>query len=99
MVRKENRVINQTTVKQMLTLRHGQFRSRLIQKCSEYSDRSIFILPEDYTTKTCGKCGTLNETIGSKKVFDCSNGMCNLIIDRDINGARNILLRNAKLKE
>jgi len=94
----KNRAINETTVKQMLTLRHGQFRSRLIEKSREFSGRSVFILSEAYTTKTCGKCGILNNNIGSNKVFNCANESCNLIIDRDINGARNILLRNAKLK-
>jgi putative transposase len=49
------------------------------------------IVDESYTSKTCGKCGTLNENLKSKKVFKCNE--CDLLIDRDINGARNILIR------
>lgn len=47
---------------------------------------------EEYTSKTCTRCGRINHNLGSNKVFTCAS--CKLIIDRDINGARNILLKN-----
>ncbi|CAG8657271.1 10408_t:CDS:2 [Cetraspora pellucida] len=46
---------------------------------------------EEYTSKTCGKCGNINEKLGSSKMFKC--GFCNYVVDRDFNGARNILLK------
>jgi transposase len=40
-----------------------------------------------------GKCGKLNDQLKAKKIFNCKDANCNYIADRDINGARNILLR------
>lgn len=73
----------------MMTWSHYTFRQRLIHKASEYGVR-VIICREDYTSKTCTGCGTINN-IGSKKWLNCPS--CNLAIDRDINGARNIFLR------
>ena len=47
---------------------------------------------EEYTSKTCTNCLKINYNLGSDKTFKCPN--CSLIIDRDVNGARNILLKN-----
>jgi transposase len=41
--------------------------------------------------KTCGRCGHIHEKLGGNKRFKCP--ACGLEIDRDANGARNILLR------
>jgi transposase len=48
---------------------------------------------EDYTSKTCGQCGVLNQKLGGHKVFNCPEEGCDYIADRDISAARNILLR------
>ena len=53
--------------------------------------RNLKTVSEAYTTKTCGHCGSIHKTIGSNKVYNCNN--CSTRIDRDINGARNILIR------
>lgn len=45
-------------------------------------------LNESFTSKTCSKCGTMNNDLGSQKIYKCSE--CKVIMDRDINGARNI---------
>ena len=68
-----------------------KFKERLTYKCNSHGV-NLIIVDESYTSKTCGRCGTLNEELGSKKVFQCP--VCNLKIDRDINGARNILIKN-----
>lgn len=73
----------------MMTWSHYKFRERLIHKASEYNVK-VIICREDYTSKTCTKCGQLNN-IGNRKWLKCPS--CELEIDRDINGARNILLR------
>ena len=52
------------------------------------------IVDESYTSKTCGCCGELNE-VGLSRVYNCK--FCKTIIDRDINGGRNILIKNMSL--
>ena len=44
-----------------------------------------------YRSKTCGFCGYIHKKLGGSKVFSCPQ--CKTKLDRDINGARNILLR------
>ena len=68
-----------------------RFKERLSYKCNSHGS-NLHIVDESYTSKTCGRCGSLNDSLGSKKVFLCPK--CNLKIDRDINGARNILIKN-----
>lgn len=87
---KKNRNIGKTTTRNMLCLSHFSFLQKLKFKCIEYQ-RNLIITSEEYTSKTCGKCGTLNQNLGSSKTFKC--GICEVTIDRDINGARNILLK------
>ena len=55
----------------------------------------IYEFIEPFTSKTCGSCGKLNAGLGGDRVFHCSS--CDLYIDRDMNGARNIFLRNFSL--
>ena len=52
----------------------------------------IIIKPEYYTSMTCGRCGNLKYNLGRNEIYECEK--CNLKIDRDYNGSRNILLRN-----
>ena len=71
-------------------LSHYTFQQKIKNK-AETEGKRLILLNEAYTSKTCTKCGNLNQTLGSKKTFSCNN--CKLIIDRDINGARNILIK------
>jgi len=68
-----------------------RFKQRLSYK-SELEGVRLCIVDESYTSKTCGRCGNLNAKLGSSKVFNCP--YCGLVIDRDVNGARNILIKN-----
>jgi IS605 OrfB family transposase len=85
------RDISKNTSRRMLLLAHYRFRQRLLNKAKQYG-RNVVIVNEAYTTKTCTRCGVLNNKVGGKKTFICND--CYLIIGRDDNGARNILLRN-----
>jgi putative transposase len=85
------RKIGGATVKLMNTLSHYKFKQRLIQK-AQYTNCRVVVCSEAYTTKTCGLCGKINNKVGGAKVFDCRK--CGATQDRDVNGARNILLRN-----
>jgi putative transposase len=73
-------------------LSHYTFRERLKSKAAEY--QVIFkAVDESYTSKTCGKCGEIDENLGAKKIFKCPQEACGFKIARDYNGARNILLK------
>ena len=71
-------------------LRHDQFRRRLCNKCKERNVNLIFV-SEDYTSKTCSSCGHIKHDLGSSKIYDCNK--CNLKIDRDVNAAKNIMIK------
>jgi putative transposase len=75
----------------MMTLSHYSFRERLKEKSIEYGNEVIMVT-EEYTSKTCGRCGTMNTKLGGSKCFKCPN--CKMVMDRDCNGARNILIKN-----
>lgn len=94
MANKKKRKISRTTTRLLLGLSHYSFQQKLLYK-AKARGRSVILCKEHYTTKCCGKCGELNETIGSKKIFKC--GKCNLTMDRDIHAARNILIRALSL--
>jgi len=51
---------------------------------------SVIVCTEEYTSKTCGHCSHVHGTLGSAKKFKCPH--CNIVLDRDGNGARNICL-------
>jgi putative transposase len=76
------------TARMMLTFSHYKFKCFLKLKAEEYSCNVIDV-NEAYTSKTCSNCGKLHK-IGSKKTMICK---CGLVMDRDVNGARNILFR------
>ena len=73
-----------------LQLQHYTFRERLKFKGKEYNC-NVIVQDEAYTSKTCGKCGELNRKLGSSKIFNCSR--CKFKYDRDLNGARNIMIK------
>lgn len=74
----------------MLFWSHYKFKQRLIWKCN-LTGTNLKIVNESYTSKTCTGCGWINKDLGNKNIFKCLK--CNLKIDRDINGARNILIK------
>lgn len=86
--------LNSRVARSMMNLSHYLFRKRLLSVSEEYINCSVEIVSEEFTSQTCGKCGELNKDLGSNKVFKCVNKKCKIEIDRDVNGARNILLKN-----
>lgn len=98
MVKRDKRIISKKTVDGMLGLCHYKFRQRLLAKSRQYKNCKVLLVNESYTSKTCGQCGKINHTLGSKKIFKCKKekGGCGLVIGRDINGARNIFIKNVE---
>jgi putative transposase len=91
MVRRGKRRIRSKTARMMLTWSHFRFRQFLLHKIREYPWYQVIVCTEEYTSKTCGSCGHIHRKLGGSKVFRCPS--CAAELDRDINGARNILLR------
>lgn len=91
MVSKENdskkRKINKSVVRSMLGYRFYDFGQRLADACKKYGV-SLIRVNEAYTSRTNSFTGELIN-IGSRGSF-CYDG---IRVDRDINGARGILLR------
>ncbi len=76
-------------------LKHYQFKIRLLHKIREIPDTKVYIVTEEFTSKTCSNCGVIKQNLGSSKVLECIS--CGKSIDRDINGARNIFIKNVLL--
>lgn len=91
MVKNGKSKLRKNTKTELLGLSHYKFQCKLKFKCLEYQ-RKLIICGEEYTSKTCGRCGILNNKLVGKKIFKCDK--CELVIDRDLNGARNIYLKN-----
>jgi len=70
------------------------FKQRLTFAC-KYYNKTLCIVNESYTSKTCTECGELNDVQGSEE-YHCN--VCGLDVDRDVNGSRNILIKNLRLK-
>ena len=62
------------------------------KKSIEYGSE-IIIVTEEFTSKTCTNCGCQGTSYDKKRIKLCK---CGVKIDRDINGARNILIKNIK---
>ena len=85
---KKGRKLRKSVVRSMLSLRFFEFKERLKQKCKEcgvlYVEQN-----ESYTSKTNSFTGELMTNLGSKEWFMYDG----IKVHRDLNGARNILIR------
>lgn len=72
-------------------MRHYDFKLKLQYKC-KVNNCKLYIVNESYTSKTCSNCGVLNYKLGINKTFKCES--CEKTLDRDANGAMNILIKH-----
>jgi len=70
-------------------LSHYKFKLRLEYKCKA-NGCELDIVNESYTSKLCSNCGYCKDNLKLSRVYKCNQ--CKSIIDRDINGARNIYI-------
>jgi putative transposase len=90
MVPRNGRVFGSEVARAMLTWSHGLFAQRLHSAAYRYSGRHVRTdTGEPGTSKTCGGCGRWHADLGGNKTFVCPNAACGLVVDRDLNGARN----------
>lgn len=92
MIRSVDRKIQSPTVRKMVCWSHYRFRQHLLFRSKLLQGVSVHILGEEYTSKTCTHCQRVKHTLGGSKTYRCAG--CGLVADRDVCGARNILLKN-----
>lgn len=90
MTNKTKRKINTKTARNMLTWAHYRFKQILKNK-AELSGCQVIDTTEEFTSKTCTKCGHVHTKLGGSKVFKCPH--CGHKLLRDFNGALGILLK------
>lgn len=84
MVCKATRKIRSKTARSMLSWATYRFSQVLANQCAKYG--SVLIRhTEEYTSKTCSKCGHVHPTLGGRKMFRCTH--CGNYLPRDFNGA------------
>jgi transposase len=84
----KNHVLNKNTN----DLKFYEFKKRLLEKAEE-KNKLVYEINEAFTTKTCSSCGFINNLVGSSEVYKCVNNNCKIHVGRDINAAKNILMK------
>ena len=69
------------------------FKQRLQYKCYLHGIKYAEI-DEYCTSKCCSGCNYYKKDLGSSKIYNCNR--CKLVIDRDLNAAKNILMKGIK---
>jgi len=85
----KRRLTNKTT-RMMLGLKHYQFQQTLAWMCTKYG-KTLVEVNEAFTSKTQSWDGKVNSNLGGAKTI--RDPRTNLVVDRDVNGARGIMLR------
>lgn len=93
MVSNQSSKLTNKTCRLMLSMAHAEFRNRLHCKSVE-NDTKLMICTEEFTSKTCTYCGHLND-IGSSREHNCKR--CQNVFHRDINAARNMILKHIEV--
>lgn len=88
---KENSKLSAINKRISQNLSYYKFTQRLKYKC-EKNKINVTIVHEGYTSKLCSNCGWENEKLGKSKIFKCKE--CKKIIDRDINGSKNMIIKS-----
>lgn len=89
-IKKKNRRINKSIIRNMVVLGHCKFIERLKTKAEEFTKTKINIIEEHYTSQECLQCRKRTKT--KQEIYKCS--YCHYKIDRDILGSVNILLKH-----
>lgn len=71
-----------------------EFRRQLEYKCSWYGSELVVIDRWYPSSKTCSRCGAIQELTLSDRIYKCD---CGLEMDRDLNAAINIRAKHARI--
>jgi transposase len=89
-VKKSSSVLSKVAKVACLRMKFYEFRLRLMYKCSVRNIK-FKLMDEFYTSKTCSVCGNYNDTLKGEIEYHCKE--CETKIHRDINGCRNIYMK------
>ena len=84
------RYLNRRSKQHLSMWSHYQFRKRLKDR-ARLLGAKVYVVTEEFTSRTCTKCGHVCPK-SSKKLKCCES--CGHVTDRDVNGARNILMKS-----
>ncbi|GAA6617083.1 zinc ribbon domain-containing protein [Scytonema sp. NUACC26] len=87
---KKKRKLKSKSARAMMTWAFYDFSQTLQHLCNRYGSRLVRVT-EEYTSKTCTKCGHVHHKLGGNKKFKCPN--CGYEIKRDFQGALGIFLK------
>jgi putative transposase len=90
-VSKKSSILSNTQKVACLRTNYYVFSQRLAFKCKQ-NNVTFKLVDERYTSQTCSCCGNINKDLGGSDIYNCNE--CKTIIDRDINGARNIYIKS-----
>ena len=83
--------LNKKSKSVLASLKHCEFVNRLIHKSKEFLNCQVIEVNEAFTSKTCGLCGNVKLDLGKNRIYECN--ICKNVIGRDVNAARNVMLR------
>lgn len=90
MVQKPKRKIRSKTARAMLTWAHYRFKL-FLKLAAVRRGCTVVDVTEEYTSKTCTRCGHVHTRLGGSKTFTCPE--CGHTLPRDFNGAFGIMLK------
>ena len=90
MVIKSKRKLKSKSARAMITWAFYQFSETLQHLCNRYGSKLVRVT-EEYTSKTCTRCGHVHHKLGGNKTFKCPS--CGYTIKRDFQGAFGIFLK------
>jgi len=90
MVQKVKRKIRSKTARAMLSWAHYRFKL-FLKQTALCRGCTVVEVTEEYTSKTCTRCGHIHVKLGGAKKFKCRE--CGHTLPRDFNGAFGIMLK------
>lgn len=85
--------LNKLNKRLALHLKFYKFHERLKYKC-DMKGVNYGKINEWLTSKMCSICGNIKENLGGSEIYECEK--CKVLMERDVNGARNIYIRAIK---
>ena len=85
------RRVGRETSRRMLRWGHYKFREILRAK-GEITGTKVVVGSEEWSSKTCSSCLKIKYDLNGDRVYRCEG--CGMEMNRDINGARNIMMMN-----